>query len=82
MLVQSEARRCKRCPRSRLFGIPVVPFVTSTIEGHLYAVVNVHAFDHIEQSMLKHSAVTFDGEDEGARLARRAKNWIAAIDIV
>lgn len=54
----------------------VVPLVTSQIEGHLYAVVNVNAFDGIDRSILRATSATFDGEDESARLERRRRNWI------
>ena len=60
----------------------VVPVVTSRIDGRLYAVVNVNAFEGVEPSLLRPSAATFDGEDEQARLARRKRNWIAEIEIV
>lgn len=54
----------------------VVPVVTSRIDGKLYAVVSVNAFDDVEPSLLRHSPATFDGESEEARLARRVRNWI------
>lgn len=53
-----------------------VPVVTSEIDGRTYAVVNVNAFDDVEPSRIKRTAVSFDREDEGTRLARRARNWI------
>ena len=54
----------------------VAPVVTSRIDGKLYAVVSVNAFDNVDPSLLRHSPATFDGESEEARLARRARNWI------
>ena len=57
----------------------VVPVVTSEIDGRLYAVVSVHAFEGVEPSLLRLTSATFDGEDEQARLARRARNWIGNV---
>ena len=58
----------------------VVPVVTSRIEGRLYAVVSVNAFEGVDPSLLKRMPATFDGETEEARLARRKRNWIANVD--
>lgn len=55
----------------------VVPVVTSEIEGRLYAVVSVHAFEGVDPALLRHSPATFDAGD---RLARRARNWIPDVD--
>lgn len=57
----------------------VVPVVTSTIEDHTYAVVSVHAMDGLDPTMIRQAAVSFDGEDEAGRLARRQRNWIARV---
>jgi hypothetical protein len=57
----------------------VVPLVTSCIGGREYAVVNVNAFEDVPASMISHSPVSFDGEGEGDRLARRAQHWIADV---
>lgn len=57
----------------------VVPVVTSTIDGHLYAVVSVNAFENVDPALLKHAEVSFDGEEEAARLARRKRGWIADV---
>jgi hypothetical protein len=59
---------CKRCG--------VVPVVTSDIGGRTYAVVSVNAFENVPAAMLDKAPVSFDGESEGDRLARRARNWI------
>lgn len=59
---------CRRC------GVP--PVVTSEIEGQLYAVVNVNTFDERARSLLRPEPISFDGEDEAARLARRKVRWI------
>jgi hypothetical protein len=57
----------------------VVPVVTSLIDGRLYAVVSVNAFENVEPSMLRHSSSTLDEETEDARLGRRQRNWIANV---
>ena len=59
---------CARCG--------VVPFVTSEIDGKIYAVVSVNAFQGVDRSLLKHASATYDAEDEQSRLARRKRNWI------
>jgi hypothetical protein len=60
----------------------VVPVVTSRIEGRLYAVVSVKAFEGVAASLLRHTSASFDGEGEGDRLARRARNWIGNVEYV
>src|SRR4051812_7360548 len=54
----------------------VVPVVTSLVEGKIYAVVNVNAFESVDPALLKRSPASTDGETEEARLARRKRNWI------
>src|ERR1700741_1930816 len=68
----AEFHICARCG--------IVPVVTSRIEGHLYAVVSVNAFEGIDPGLLQRAAASFDGETEDTRLARRKRNWIAAVD--
>jgi len=58
----------------------IVPVVTSLIEGRLYAVVSVNAFDDIEASRLARKPASFDGESEGDRLARRQRHWIGDVE--
>ena len=53
-----------------------VPVVTSNIAGATYAVVSVNAMDGINPTLLKRAPVSFEGEDESSRLARRARGWI------
>jgi hypothetical protein len=62
---------CTRCG--------VVPFVTSAIEGRMYAVVNVNAFDRFDRSLLRVTPASFDGEGVDERLARRVRNWIGDV---
>lgn len=65
---------CARCG--------VAPVVTSLIDDRLYAVVSVLALEGIDPAMMdKASPVSFDGESEEARLARRKKGWIADVTI-
>lgn len=63
-------------------GCGAVPVVTSRIDGHLYAVVSVNAFDGVDASRLRRASATFDDEDEAARLARRQRNWIADVGFI
>jgi hypothetical protein len=65
---------CARCG--------VVPLVTSLLDEHLYAVVNVNAFDNVAPSLLRPVPVSFEGEDVETRLARRRRNWIADVRLV
>ena len=64
---------CSRCG--------VVPFVTSEIANHLYAVVNVNVLENVDPSWLRRTAANFEGEDIEVRLARRTRNWIADVRI-
>jgi hypothetical protein len=64
---------CARCG--------VVPFVTSEIDQHLYAVVNVNTFAGIDPGTLARVSTDFDGEDTGDRLGRRKRNWIPSVQI-
>ncbi len=65
---------CTRCG--------IVPVVTSLIENHLYAVVNVNAFEDVDVSRVQRAVASFDGEDEPTRLARRKRRWIADVEFV
>jgi hypothetical protein len=58
-----------------------VPFVTSDIESHLYAVVNVNTFDGVDPASLARQPVSFEGENSESRLARREQRWIANVSI-
>ena len=62
---------CTRCG--------VVPVVTSEIDEHTYAVVNVNTFDDAARARLQPVPVSFDGETEALRLARRKRGWIANV---
>lgn len=64
---------CSRCG--------AVPVVTSAIDGHLYAVVNVNAFDEFDPARLVVAPASFDGEGVDDRLARRARYWIPDVRI-
>lgn len=62
---------CTRCG--------VVPVVTSEIAGRVYAVVSVNALEGLDPARIRRAAVSFDGEGEAERLARRARAWIADV---
>jgi len=57
----------------------VVPVVTSRIDGRLYAVVSVNAFENVDPALLRRAPATFEDENEQARLSRRKRNWIADV---
>jgi hypothetical protein len=59
----------------------VTPVATSLIDAHLYAVVSVNAFTNVAPSLLRRAPVSFEGEAVESRLARRKRNWIAAVRI-
>jgi hypothetical protein len=63
---------CTRCG--------IAPVVTSRIDGRVYAVVSVNAFEGVEASLLRRVPASFDGEGQDSRLARRKRNWIAAVE--
>ncbi len=70
----AEFHVCRRCG--------IVPAVTSRIDGRLYAVVSVNAFEGVEPSLLRRAPASFDGEGTDDRLARRKRNWIANVEFV
>ena len=67
----AEFHTCARCG--------IVPVVTSRIDGRLYAVVSVNAFEDVDQSLLRRAPASFDGEGTESRLERRKRNWIADV---
>lgn len=64
---------CKQCG--------VFPFVTSEIEGNLYAVVNVNTFENVRRDKLIPKPTDFEAEDVGERLERRTRTWIPTVEI-
>ena len=62
---------CARCG--------AVPFVTSEIEGHDFAVVNVNVLENVDPASLRRAPADFEGESVESRLARRRRNWIADV---
>jgi len=68
----AEFHICARCG--------VVPLVTSRIDGRLYAVVSVNAFEGVDSSLLQRASASFDGETAQSRLARRKRNWIGDVE--
>jgi hypothetical protein len=67
----AEFHVCARCG--------IVPVVTSRIDGRLYAVVSVNAFEGVDPALLDRSPANFDGEGTDSRLERRKRNWIADV---
>ena len=65
---------CSRCG--------VVPVVTSEIDGRLYAVVSVNAFENIDASLLRRAPASFEAEAQASRLARRKRNWVPNVEYV
>jgi hypothetical protein len=59
-----------------------VPLVTSEIDNHVYAVVNVNMFENVDSTTLDRTGASFGGEDVESRLARRQRNWIADVRFV
>ena len=70
----AEFHVCSRCG--------IVPVVTSRIDGRLFAVVSVNAFEGVDPSLLRRGPANFDGEGEESRLARRKSNWIPNVQYV
>ena len=68
----AEFHTCTRCG--------VVPVVTSRVDDHLYAVVNVNTFDDVDQSLLRRAPASFEGEGKESRMSRRKRNWIANVE--
>ena len=57
----------------------VVPVVTSEIDGHTYAVVNVNAFTNMDRSRVVVAPMSYEGEETAGRLERRKRNWIGHV---
>ena len=57
----------------------VMPVVTSTIDNHVYAVVNVNTFQNVDPSLIHRAPADFEGEEVETRLARRTRNWIGNV---
>jgi hypothetical protein len=64
---------CARCG--------AVPFVTSVVDRRVRAVVNVNVLENVDPAHLRRASVDFSAEDVESRLARRARNWIADVEI-
>ena len=65
---------CARCG--------IVPVVTSQIEGRLYAVVSVNAFEGIDPAIIQRESTNFDDEDSHTRAARWKRNWIPHVEYI
>src|SRR5258706_5655584 len=70
----AEFHVCSRCG--------VVPLVTSRLDGRLYAVVSVNAFDGVASALIRRTPARFDGEGTGERLERRKRNWIPQVEVI
>ena len=57
----------------------VVPLVTSSIEGRVYAVVSVRALAGIDVAHLERRPADFESEALSERLARRVRGWIGDV---
>jgi len=68
----AEFHVCSRCG--------IVPVATSRIDGRLYAVVSVNAFEGVDPALLRRASSSFEAEDEASRLARRKRNWIGDVE--
>ena len=60
----------------------VVPVVTSEIEGRLYAVVSVNAFNNVDSGLIQRAPASFGEESSDSRLGRRQKNWIRHVEVL
>lgn len=58
-----------------------MPFVTSSIDDHVYAVVNVNTWQGVDKSELDPAITDFEGESVGERLERRRLKWISQVRI-
>ena len=65
---------CRKCG--------IVPLVTCMIDGGLYAVVSVNAFNNVDPAMMRRAPISFDDETTDSRLARRKRNWIRDVKIL
>jgi len=70
----AEFQVCRACG--------IVPVVTSRIDGRLYAVVSVNAFEGIDPSRIRRTPASFEGESEAQRLKRRTLNWIGDVELI
>ncbi len=60
----------------------IAPVVTCRMDGRLYGVVSVNAFEGVDPALLKRSPANFEAEDEARRLARRRRGWIPDVEII
>ena len=58
----------------------VAPVVTCDIDGTTCAVVSLNAFDGVDPALVTRAALSYEGEDAQARLARRKRNWIPRVE--
>lgn len=77
MVIRDKTARFHICARCG-----IVPVVTSELDGRLYAVVSVNAFEGVDPALIRKSPVTFEGEPLEDRLARRRRRWIPDVEFV
>lgn len=70
----AEFHICTRCG--------IAPLVTSRIDDHLYAVVNVNTFEGVDPPLFRRTSASFEAEEKDSRLARRKRNWIANVKVI
>lgn len=59
-----------------------LPFVTSDIDGIIYAVLNVNCLDQVDQIIGLVNTVSYEAEVSDNRLTRRKKNWIGTVSFI
>lgn len=64
---------CARCG--------VSPLVLCSINGELYATVNINALEDIAMFMQAGNFVEYDGETQQQRLARRKNSWVSKVTV-
>lgn len=69
--ISADLMVCKRCGG--------MPFVVSTIEDRMYAVLNINTLDGDPLGGVEAADADFDGESKDDRLARRKNGWIGDV---
>lgn len=59
----------------------VLVYLTSEIDGKLYGLVNMNTLDRRPREFSQAPVMSYEGEDQDARLERRRQNWIARVEI-
>ncbi len=64
---------CRKCG--------VLTYLTCEIDGALLGLVNMNTLDERPAAFTRAPVMSYEGEDEDARIARRKKNWIPKVTI-